>query len=79
MPLMVMGRLPQHFPEPDRFKPERWSTDAEDAPDVFASLSFGFGPRMCIGKLFCMKIPVEIEGGDKYDLNSAELIYTCLN
>ena len=50
MPLMVMGRLPQLFPEPDCFKPERWSTDAEDAPNVFGSLPFGFGARMCVGK-----------------------------
>ena len=64
MPLMAMGRLPQLFPEPDRFKPERWSTGAEDTPNVFASLPFGFGPRMCVGMFF---LPVEIEGSDKYN------------
>ena len=54
MPQMVMGRLPQLFPEPDQFLPERWSRDKENTPNMFASLPFGFGSRMCPGEfIFC--------------------------
>ena len=72
---MVMGRLPQLFPEPDRFKPERWSTDAEDTPNVFASLSFGYGPRLCVGKcFFCL-----LESTVMTEMIKFHRAYTCSN
>ena len=47
----VMGRLSQNFPEPERFLPERWSRENKDTlPNMFASLPFGFGTRMCVGE-----------------------------
>ena len=46
---LVSGRLPHIFPEPERFKPERWSRENKNTPPVFSSLPFGFGPRMCVG------------------------------
>ena len=50
MPTLVMGRLPNLFPEPEDFKPERWEKSSTDLPHQFASLPFGFGPRMCVGR-----------------------------
>ena len=50
MPTVVCGRLSDNFPEPEKFKPERWSRESEDHPHPFASLPFGFGRRMCVGK-----------------------------
>ena len=51
MPLIVIGRMPELFSEPDRFMPERWSKENKDTlPSMFAQLPFGFGPRMCIGE-----------------------------
>jgi len=51
MPVAVMGRLSQYFPEPERFLPERWSRENKDTlPNMFASLPFGFGTRMCVGE-----------------------------
>lgn len=49
---MVVGSLyiSQHlgsvFPEPDRFKPERW---LGPAPSIYAYLPFGAGTRLCLG------------------------------
>ena len=46
----VSGRLPEHFPEPEKFKPERWSRESKELPNPFMSLPFGFGRRMLVGK-----------------------------
>jgi cytochrome P450 len=42
-------RMPEHWPEPDRFLPERW-LDGEPAPYTF--VPFGGGYRRCIGFAF---------------------------
>ena len=51
MPIRVAGQLPDNFPEPEKFKPERWSRKNKDTVNVFGSLPFGFGVRMCVGEL----------------------------
>ncbi|KAK2559629.1 Cytochrome P450 10 [Acropora cervicornis] len=52
MPLYVMGRDPEIFDDPQQYKPERWLRDDTQRSlyHPFASLPFGFGPRMCIGR-----------------------------
>ena len=50
MPITVPGRLPEFFPEPKKFRPERWSRDSKEVQSSFASLPFGFGRRSCVGK-----------------------------
>jgi cytochrome P450 len=39
------------WPEPERFRPERWSESAPDRPK-FAYFPFGGGSRICIGEQF---------------------------
>ena len=50
----AMGRNEKLFDDPNCFKPERWLRNErnrmQDIPDPFASLPFGFGKRMCIGR-----------------------------
>lgn len=49
MPIRVAGTLEEYFPDPEKFKPERWSRKNKNTPNVFGSLPFGFGIRMCVG------------------------------
>ncbi|MCW3100020.1 MAG: ptlI [Chthonomonadaceae bacterium] len=50
----AIQRLPQHFPCPDAFRPERWlNGETTDLPR-FAYFPFGGGPRICIGQNFAL-------------------------
>jgi cytochrome P450 len=48
----VMHRDPRYFPDPERFDPERWTTEAREARPVFSYFPFGGGVRRCIGEGF---------------------------
>ncbi|NXI65576.1 CP11A protein, partial [Anseranas semipalmata] len=79
--LYSMGRDPEVFPKPEQFMPERWLVPGSKH---FKGLSFGFGPRQCLGRriaelemqLFLMHIlenfKIEtkraVEVGTKFDL-----------
>jgi cytochrome P450 len=47
-------RNPAHWPEPERFDPERFRSDAEARRHRYAYFPFGGGPRVCIGQHFAM-------------------------
>ncbi|XP_072484483.1 cholesterol side-chain cleavage enzyme, mitochondrial [Notamacropus eugenii] len=44
--IFAMGKDPNFFSNPDKFDPSRWLN--EDT--YFRALSFGFGPRQCLGR-----------------------------
>lgn len=51
LPIYGLQHDPKYFPEPEKFKPERFS----DKSTTFVErpyLSFGLGPRACIGLRF---------------------------
>ena len=48
----VIHRDPRWFPEPDAFRPERWTREFEKALPKCAYLPFSTGPRICIGNSF---------------------------
>ncbi len=48
----AMHRLPQYFPNPDQFDPERWTPEKEKDLPKFAYIPFGGGARVCIGNAF---------------------------
>lgn len=56
-PTIVTGNMPEFVTEPEKFLPERWmkqtaSNDATLHIHPFASLPYGHGPRMCLGRRF---------------------------
>ena len=42
----ITHHMPEIYPEPEKFKPERWLTCS---PEAYEYLAFGAGPRSCIG------------------------------
>jgi cytochrome P450 len=43
--------MPELYPEPERFLPDRWATIS---PSVYEYIPFGAGPHMCLGATFAM-------------------------
>ena len=50
IPLSAIHHDAQHFPEPDRFDPERFNADNKKHIRKGTYFPFGDGPRMCLGK-----------------------------
>jgi cytochrome P450 len=48
----LMHRDPRYYNEPDRFNPERWSSEAKSSLPRFSYFPFGGGIRACIGESF---------------------------
>ena len=45
---------PKHFPNPDKFDPERFSKEGKESRHSYAFAGFGHGPRNCIGRRFAL-------------------------
>uniref|UniRef100_A0A336K4Q1 CSON012845 protein n=1 Tax=Culicoides sonorensis TaxID=179676 RepID=A0A336K4Q1_CULSO len=52
--VMAIQRDPKYFENPDKFIPERWFPENRDKINPYTFLTFGIGPRMCIGNRFVM-------------------------
>jgi cytochrome P450 len=53
-PNLVVGNMEKYVTNASEFKPERWikSPDNHERMHPFASLPFGYGARMCVGRRF---------------------------
>lgn len=75
---MLLHHDPSSFPEPDRFRPDRFARGASPRIPAHAYLPFGAGPRVCIAQRGAMQqmeaLVVEVArslalrslGGDRY-------------
>lgn len=50
----ITHHLPEFWPEPQRFNPERFAAGKEAERPRYAYLPFGGGPRQCIGNSFAL-------------------------
>jgi cytochrome P450 len=50
----VLHRDARHFPDPEKFRPERWMDGSTSKLAKYAYIPFGGGPRICIGERFAM-------------------------
>ena len=50
----AIHRLPELWPDPEAFRPERFEAGREEQKNKFAYLPFSAGPRTCIGNSFAM-------------------------
>jgi sterol 14-demethylase len=50
----ISNRMPEHFPNPERYEPERYLPGREEDRRSFAWLPFGAGRHRCVGAAFAM-------------------------
>jgi cytochrome P450 len=54
IPVYVLHRNPDYFPNPEQFDPDRFTPEREKELPRCAYMPFGAGPRICVGNYFAL-------------------------
>ncbi|XP_049818313.1 cytochrome P450 9e2-like isoform X6 [Aethina tumida] len=54
IPIWAIHRDPQYYPDPEKFDPERFNDENKYKIVPYTFLTFGLGPRSCIGNRFAL-------------------------
>lgn len=54
MPVYAVQHDPDIYPDPEKFDPDRFENNASQEHHIMSLLSFGQGPRNCIGQRFAL-------------------------
>ncbi|KAL7851842.1 hypothetical protein SRHO_G00176270 [Serrasalmus rhombeus] len=76
IPTFPLHRDPESWPDPDTFKPERFTKENKESIDPYTYIPFGVGPRNCIGMRFAlvsMKLAI-VEILRRFDVNICDEI-----
>ncbi|KAF6199693.1 hypothetical protein GE061_005991 [Apolygus lucorum] len=54
VPILALHTDPEHFPDPELFRPERFAKENKHLIRKFTYIPYGEGPRICVGMRFAM-------------------------